>query len=59
MPYLPWYHFLDFPALLAQRLRMGPRHSPEDARKAPAVRLDGASLARWEDLARRHDDGEL
>ncbi|CAM9329113.1 unnamed protein product [Ectocarpus fasciculatus] len=48
----------NFPALLAQRLRMGPRHSPE-ACEASAVRLDRASLKRWEDLARRHDDGEL
>lgn len=56
---LPWYRFTDFPALLAQRLRMGPRHSPEDAQEAPAVRLDRASLAQWENLAGRHDDGGL
>lgn len=56
---LPWNHCTDFPALLAQRLRMGPRHAPQHGHEAPAVRLDRASLAQWEDLARRHDDGGL
>eukprot|EP00903_Cladosiphon_okamuranus_P006608 g6455.t1 len=46
----------NFPALLAQRLRMGLRHSPAEACEAPVVRLDKTSLERWEDLARRHDD---
>lgn len=36
---------------------MGPRHSPEEAAEATPVRLDKASLERWEDLANRHDDG--
>lgn len=48
---------VDFEALLAQRLRMGPRHSPEEAGHAPPVRLEQSVLEGWRDLARRHDEG--
>lgn len=49
----------DFPALLAQRLRMGVRHAPGQGQGAAAspVRLDRGRLEEWEDLARRHDEG--
>lgn len=52
-----YMYLADFPALLAERLRMGPRHAPGEAAEALPVKLDKACLEGWEDLARRHDEG--